>query len=349
MDGWVTVTSTLQSMQVKINYKAFIEDNFFIKNKKGEIVPFVFNETQNYYWDLLLKEYPTLQGIRENDLKFRQPGFSSLIDGMFVTDFILSERGEIPISDSDIYSDKEEDTKVLFKRASMFYDSYLAKDYGLDYLDSNQRRQIPKIRLETLTLDSGTLMQGKLGALLNVQTASARVSGRGGTKQNIHWSEIAFYGNTEIMNAEELVTAAEQQVMDGYGKIFRETTGNLSGDFFDLEYQKGLKGIGQFKSRFLGWWLHGEYTLPAPEGWLIPSYYDDVIEKHQVSKDQCYWHFIKTDKTLNKKKLREYPTYAVEAFLYSGEQYFDAEAMEYYTKLVREPIKTGLTLQEALV
>lgn len=150
-----------------IDYKGFIENNFQIKNKSGEIVPFIFNETQDYYYSMMVEEYgEELQGVRENILKFRQPGFSSLIDAMFTVDFIFSEWGKIPIIDSDIVSAREKDTIVLFNRISSFLDSFFVK-WGI-------------VRKDFLEIDSTTLIKGKRGAQMYVQTASAKVSGRGG-------------------------------------------------------------------------------------------------------------------------------------------------------------------------
>ncbi len=312
-----------------IDYKSFIEENFKIINKKGEIVQFIFNDTQNYYYSLLINEYPTLQGVRENILKFRQPGFSSLIDGIFTTDFIFSENNKIPLIDADIVSHKEKETKVLFNRVSFFLDSYCEKN-GIE-------------RKSLLETDTGLQIVGKRGAMINVQTGNAKVSGRGGTKQNIHWSEVAFYPNTEILSAEDLVTAAEQQVADGIGKIFRETTGNLAGDFFASEYERGKLGLGEFKSRFLGWWIHKEYSREAPIDWQIPEMYLKLMGEFGTSKDQCYWHWKKMQTAKNKKKIRrEYPIDDVEAFLMSGELYFDSEALLKYTNNTIKPIKTDL-------
>lgn len=311
----------------RINYKAFIEDNFYIKNKNGNIVPYIFNETQDFYYTLLTGEYPTMQGIRENILKFRQPGFSSLIDAIFTVDFIYSELGKIPLIDGDIVSHKEKETKVLFDRVDFFLDCYLIKQ--------------GKTRKEFLEVDTTTNLKSKRGAQLFVQTAGAKVSGRGGTKQNIHWSEVAFYSNTDVINAADLVIGAENQVGDGIGKIFRETTGNISDDFFSTEYDKGKEGLSDFKSRFLGWWIHKEYTREAPEDWVIPSYYDKVRSASNTTKEQCYWHFMKTGQLKDEKKLREYPTDDTEAFLLGGASYFDKPAIIHYLNSIKEPIREG--------
>ncbi len=312
-----------------IDYKGFIEDNFQIKTKEGRIVPFIFNDTQNYYYNLLLKDYPKLEGIRENLLKFRQWGGSSLIDGIFAADFIFSEQGKIPLIDTDIVSHKDKETKVLFNRFSFFVDSWLAKN-------SLSRRSF-------LSIDSTEHLKGIKGAEVWVQTANARVSGRGGTKQNIHWSETGFYPNTEVLSAEDLVTASEQQVADGIGKIFRESTGNISGDFFSTEYERGKLGEGEFKSRFLGWWTHKEYSRKPPSDWDVPLMYQKLIEEFGINRDQCYWHFKKMLTAKDKKKIRrEYPMDDTEAFLMSGELYFDSEAIIYYDNQKQKEIKTDL-------
>ena len=646
---------------MKIDYRGFIEDNFLIKNKEGNIVPFKFNETQNFYYDLMVKEYgDDLQGVRENILKFRQPGFSSLIDAIFTVDFIMSEWGKIPVIDADIVSAREKDTIVLFNRVSGFLNSFFEK-WKID-------------RKEYLEIDSTTLIKGKRGAQMYVQTASARVSGRGGTKQNIHWclgentkiirpdglatpikdiqigdkviaedgsitevtnkwdtgikdikriklwygnesiwvspehkirvatrhgnrlgepewkqakdltikdyvlwaypktnaslkhyytfgyllgyylaeghisknlnrvtftchkdenyylgfkhliykepvvkiegnkkrityyskewatkindligrvenkhlpeeflykgnkrflagiyegwkegdgskaekdvvsivtirekiarqmrqlyatlnheilgldfyqertryliktqgifrlreyknkkdrirkqvytcprdisekngylyirvkeiedvlpqqtyeievahnshafltvcglvsnSEVAFYPNTEILNANTLVLGAEQQVADGIGKIFRETTGNTDVDFFAEEYFRGLEGKSEFKSRFLGWWLHKEYSKEPPVSWLMPPEYKKIHDKYGASVQQCYWHWFKINHSKDPKlMMREYPVDEGDAFIGDGTQYFDPMLTKYYMEMIRPPISSDL-------
>jgi len=315
----------------RINYKAFIEDNFQIINKKGEVVPFILNDTQNYYWDLLIAEYPTLQGVRENILKFRQPGFSSLIDGIFTADFIMSESGKQPITFSDIYSHKEPETIILFNRVSFFIDSWCNKT-------KNSRNIL-------LKEDSTKKIKGHRNSEINVQTANAKVSGRGGTKQNIHFSEPAFYPNTEILNANDLVIGAEQQVADGVGKIFRESTGNMIGDFFNEEYEFGKLPGSKFKSRFLGWWLYKEYSLNPPADFIPPAQYKRILELG-AGVEQIYWHFNKVMSAKPKdreKIIREYPCDDIEAFLQQGKLYFNVEALKKYKDTFqKEPITNDL-------
>lgn len=324
---------------MKINYKAFIEDNYWIKDKEGNLVRFILNDTQNYYWDMLKQDYPELQGIRENILKFRQPGFSSLITGIFNADFCLSELGEIPIINSDVYSHKDSETTVHFQRFNMFTDSFLLSRLGGSYGDEYHRRELPRLRKEFLKIEAAGVLIGKRGAEYHAQTASAKVSGRGGTKQNIHWSEPAFYSNTQIINAKDLIVGAEEQVASGRGKIFRETTGNAADGFFPEEYEKGKSGLSEFKSRFLGWFIHHQYSLLPPTDWEPPAYYDKVRRDYNTTREQCYWHFVKTRGLTDEKRMREYPTDDTEAFLLGGSSYFDKGALLHYKNAAIKPIK----------
>jgi len=326
-----------------VDYKAFIEENFMLINKEGETIPFIFNNTQNHIYSELEQDYPDFKGIRENWLKFRQWGGSTFVVAMFTTDFILSELGEMPLSFSDVYSHKDDETSVHFNRMSYWLDCWISKSFQTDnYTD------IYKLRKQLLKTDEqGNKVEGMRGSAFATQTAGAKVSGRGGTKQNLLFTEIAFYPNTEVINAKKLVVGASKQVKDGYGKIFRESTGNLSGDYWHSEYEIGKDPLAEYKSRFLGWWLHHEYSLEPPAEWQIPEYYNQVIFDYGVTRAQCYWHFRKTRGLTDLEELREYPTYDVEAFLLGGDPYFEKEAINYYSNQVIKPIKVASELNLA--
>lgn len=324
----------------RINYKAVIEDNFLIIDKKGETVPFIFNDTQNYYYnDILLADYPSMQGIRENILKFRQPGFSTLIDAVFTVDFLWAELGRIPVVFSDIYSHKDEETKTLFKRVSYFIDAFCSKNKPSGLTTEQYRSHLLKV-------DTTGKVEGYRKSDITVRTANAKVSGRGGTKQNMHFSEPAYYPNTDILNANDLVLSAEQQVLDGVGKIFRESTGNMIGDFFNEEYEFGKTPGAKFKSRFLGWWLHKEYQLQAPADWIPPEKYTRLMVNQGAPLDACYWHYKKvlSSKPQDRERItREYPCDDIEAFMQQGKLYFDVNALKHFKDILkRDPIRQGV-------
>lgn len=329
-----------------IKYADFISDCFYLKDKQGRIIPFNFNDVQADYYDLLEQDYPDFQGIRENILKGRQFGISTMWGGIFTTDFIYSALGEIQLTNSDIYSYKDEDTKSHFERVNLFINSWIIKTRGGDYgelIAAGQLREVQEaiiaLRKEFFRIDTQNYLESMNGTQIMTKTASAKVSGRGNTKQNIHWTEPAFYPNTEILSAKQLITGAEEQVADGIGKIVRESTGNLAGDYYAEEYYLGKKGKSEFKSRFIAWYSHKPYTRETPQGWELPAYYTKIVEDGLATPEQCYWHYMKTRELSDKGKLREYPTMDKEAFLFGGNPYFDAEALLYYTNNTIKPIR----------
>ncbi len=329
-----------------IDYRHFAETFYYLKTKEGNIVKFIYNDVQNLWNDELINTYGAeLQGIRENDLKGRQFGISTVIAGMFSTDFILSSLGLIPMVDSDIYSHKDKETASHFARVNMFVESYMLASQGGDYGDPQHRLEAARLRPHFFKVDTTNLLIAKNGVSIATQTAGAKVSGRGSTRQNVHWSEVGFYPNTPILSAETLVTGAEEQVPEGKGKIFRESTGNLAGDFFANEYFAGKDGRSEFHSRFMGWYLHKPYTRIAPVGWNVPAYYGKLVEDGEATADQCYWHYMKTRELTSKKHLREYPTQDFEAFLMSGTGFFDELAMVYHHNQTKKPIKEAMYVQ----
>lgn len=314
-----------------VDYRAFIEDNFLILDKEGKQQSFILNDVQSAYLTTLQSEKPDLAGVRENILKARQQGFSTLIDAIFTVDFILSGLGKLPVITGQIISHKEAETRILFRRVDFFLSSWMRK-HDIE-------------RKGFLKSDGDSYLETHAGSELFIGTAGAKTLGRGGTLQNLHWSEIGFYPNTQVMNATEIVPPAEQQVADGIGKIFRESTGNRMYDLFYDEYWAGKEGKGDFRSRFFPWWLTASYRREPPTGYVPDEEHQALMAKHGLSLEQVYWHEMKIRKPKDNDTLkarREYPSSDLEAFLAAGEQYFNAQALQAFkANFVRDPLPIG--------
>jgi hypothetical protein len=152
-----------------IDYKLFIEDCFYLKDKQGRLLHFGFNDVQSGYYNVLNADYPTMQGIRENILKGRQFGISTMWGGIFTTDFIYSALGDIQLTNSDIYSYKDEDTKSHFERVNLFINSWLIKTRGGDYgelIAAGQLREVQEaiiaLRKEFFRIDTQNCQRARL-------------------------------------------------------------------------------------------------------------------------------------------------------------------------------------------
>ena len=299
--------------KMKINYKKFILENFKILDRDKQVpVPFVFNEVQEKYYAMLFDEYGAeMEGIREIVLKARQEGMSSFILALFTADFLLR-----PYSVSICISHRKDATDILFKKVKFYIQCYLE--------NLAQKLNVPYETLEKqwLKSDNKSLLENaENNATFYIGTAGAKVGGRGGSARNILFSETAFYQDTELITAQEIVLGTAQQVPQGVGMIFMESTANGEGNYYHAEWERAnlpadRDGHRQsiYKPRFFGW---QEFYS---EEW--------VLEKKREFPNEKMW-------------MQEYPKDPDEAFISSGTPYFDTIMLDAMMKAAPPPILHG--------
>lgn len=296
---------------MKINYKKFIEDNFVVLDRDKLVpVPFKFNKVQNKYYDILNSQYSEMDGIREIILKARQEGISSFVLALFATDFLLR-----PYSISICISHRKDSTDILFKKVKSYLDSYfqiLAKK-------NNMPAEI--IAKQFLKSDNRNMLENATNsAMFYIGTAGAKVGGRGGTARNILFSECAFYQDTELVTAQEIVVGTAQQVPQDKGMIFIESTANGEGNYYQKTWEKANqfdtdgKRISAYRPQFFGW--QEFYT----EAW--------VQQKRKDFPNDMMWK-------------QEYPNDPDEAFVASGSPYFNVLLLKEMLKTRPSPIRQG--------
>ena len=293
----------------RVDYKKFIEENFLILDRETQTpVPFRFNSVQQKYYELLFGTgaiYPAQEGVREIILKARQQGFSSFILAIFAVDFLTR-----PYSISICISHRVDSTQLLFKKVRFYIESYLgkvAKAQGFK-LDADTMRQFYK------SDNKGLIENATNHAMFYIGTAGSKVGGRGGSARNIHFSEAAFYQDTELITAQEIIVATAQQVPQGKGMIFIESTANGEGNFYHSEWVRAEEHRSSYHPRFFGW---QEFYSPT---W--------VEEKRKEFPNDKLWK-------------QEYPATAEEAFITSGSPYFDAEKLNEMLKVAPLPVEFG--------
>ena len=217
-----------------INYWKFIESNFSIKNKQGQVVPFILWNTQDKYLTNCVNHYgKDLKGLRDIVLKARKEGFSSLVLAMFATDFLLED---FPIASVCIANTREE-TRKLFDRCKFFISSALQKhDKSIDDICD--------------TSNSNELRNKINGATINIGTAGSKTALRVDSVQNLHFSEAAHFQDTDIVTARETIEGALQMVDQEIGKVFIESTANGYGNYYQELEQKAFDGLSRFRSVF---------------------------------------------------------------------------------------------------
>lgn len=241
-----------------MKYRKFIEDKFLIDRPDGKLVPFIFNKVQNKYYDDLCKEYDIenkgiAQSIRENILKARREGFSSLILALFAADDLMQDNP----TETAVLSYKDEATKTFRRRYRTYVLSYLATKLDIEpYTKEEIIKNISildKVAKKVLAVDSTDIILAHNRAHFYCGTASAKVGGRGGVLQKLLFSEIAFYPDTEKVAAAEMIEATMRQVDIAGGWIFAESTENGSGTYQYKLWIESKRGRSRFKNRFYGW------------------------------------------------------------------------------------------------
>ena len=131
-----------------------------------------------------------------------------------------------------------------------------------------------------------------------------------------------------------------------------ETTANGYNDF-----QK-LWESGTCINCFFEWWLTPEYRLNFETAEIKKQFINDIENKNKwiferlrllkekhLDLEQLYWYYKKYESYIDKRLIRqEYPCTPEEAFLTSGQCYFDSEKLLKRTQELKEPIKVGYFL-----
>lgn len=135
-----------------------------------------------------------------------------------------------------------------------------------------------------------------------IGTAENTEFGRSKTITNLHFSEAAFYKHFHKLQAGAGTALAPN------GKFVIETTANGFNEFKTF-YDEASLGLNDFKAHF--YTSHGFY----PEE-----------------------HLKKEERRLGRLFKQEHPRDALEAFITSGETYFNTDSLQWYLDNTREPM-----------
>lgn len=282
--------------KTEIDYQRFIEDNFDLIDKNERRVRFNLNSVQKKLYDALCG--------RDIILKARQEGVSTLILALFCVDFILMDN-----SRSVCIAHDKDSTIKLFDRVKFFIKSFSEKT-GIT---------IP-MQYET----KSEMVNESNGAYFYVGTAGSRTFGRSATLTNVHFSEIAFY-----QAPEEIYLAASQAGTPR--RVIIESTANGVGDFFYKMWGDAIAGQNNYKPHFYGWNAHEEYKAPVAVSIEPTKDEDELMTRHQLSKQQIAWRRLKMGEFTNIAKFKqEYPLTPEEAFISSGNPVFNIDSLIFY-------------------
>lgn len=293
----------------------FTFDDLNIRTKDKRTVVFEPNAVQSQYLDNVLPQWRTgeysMRGVREIILKSRQFGFSTLILALFFLDTINT-----PNTQTVVIAHDSDSTERLFQMVQRFY------------------QHLPEaLRPRTKYANRREFLWPDIDSYFFVGTAGSGEFGRGGTINNVHASEVAFWPNGED------IMAGLMQAVPQDGNVFQESTANGLGNYYYEEYERAGAGQSALTSRFFPWFAHPEYSNgELPFDFAISDDEMKLKELYGLSDGQLLWRRLKLrEPGMAKKFVQEYPANPLEAFIASGNPYFDNDKLNERAAVLKGP------------
>lgn len=296
-----------------------IEAGFMVIDKSKNVVPFVFNDIQNAFYDE--------RTYRDDLLKPGQVGMSTMILAILTVKFLL-----VPNAWCVCISHESEATRRLFEKVDFFL------HHLPDWL---------KPFYQPATDNKRNMVNGAMNSRFYIGTAGSIAFGRGDTIHYAHLSEVSRWPNSGTI-ATGIIRAVP--LNDKHTWVVKETTANGIGNFHHTEYQRAKNGLTEFTPHFFPWFQHKEYTIPGAK---IVDYDPDELDLLQrfpgrVTDEKLEWR-RRMIRSLNSEKgfapeemfKQEFPSDDTEAFLFSGNPVFPAGKLEGYRSRVKPPIWVG--------
>lgn len=276
-----------------------IEMVFTVVDKQGRTMPFFFNKVQK---DLVEKIHKFGGKKPIFVLKGRQQGITTLITAIQLAYSIVRKNFA-----GFTITDKAENTLAVFQdKAKSVYD-----------------RLPDKLKPQEKFNNVRELFFEKLNSSWRTATATENV-GRSKTLRFLHLSELAFFQCSLSKIQESLGETLPQDAIQIY-----ETTANGYND------AKELWDKGYCLNVFYPWWWTDEYVFEDTEiiaevkdSWLKERV--DWLRGKGLNENQIAWYVNKFNSYIKGKDSirQEYPCFAAEAFIASGECIFNTEALQ---------------------
>jgi len=312
---------------MNINTKKYIEKYVKIRDKSGKIIDFQLNEPQQKLYDIIKTQKQENKPVRIIILKARQMGFSTLTESI-----LFKETATKFNINTGIVAHKEEATTNLFNMSKRIYDN-LPEGMKPTKKASNAKELI-------FDNDKGTGLKSKIKCM----TAGADGVGRSDTFNNLHISELAFWGN----KAKETMLGLMQAVPNlPNTMVIIESTAN-GYEYFKEIWDNAVAGRNDFVPLFVGWHELEEYKMPYT-GFELTKEEEQLKETYNLSLEQITWRrwCIANNCGGDVEQFKqEYPMNPHEAFIVSGTTVFDKENIILRLQQLSRPIKTGYFLYD---
>ena len=318
-----------------------------IKTEDAKLIELHLNEPQRLFFEIAKKRYDEKKPVRIWLLKGRQEGMSTGIEAWLYA--LTSQADNI---NTLIMADEKEHSNNLFEMSKLYHEQ----------LDKHYPHLAPKLKKSN---EKKLEFEGMHSQII-IATAENLEAAISHTFHLVHLSEVAYFRDMAT-----LMNNLNQGVPDLPGTIIiGETTANGCNMFY-REFKRAIKGKSDWIGIFIPWFVAKKYSKPLEDGKLYPiedipwndEYtHDKFIEserelrnKHKLSNEQLNWRRWAiqnklqedVDKGLHPISLfkQYYPSNWEEAFLMSGNSFFDRSGLEIQKVKIKKPSRVGELFQ----
>lgn len=314
------------------DFPYYASNHLWIVPKNEPIKKFKLNRAQRIVHDKLTAQKKEKGYVRAIILKARQEGISTMVAGRFFRNTTLR-----PYRKAMVLAHKDKASESLFAIYERYHKN-LAEE-----MDPGRQANA-----------RGRYLEFENQSVLTVETAGDPEAGRSQTVHYLHASEMAMWPN-----ASSVWNAVEETVPMHGSEIIIESTAKGIGNVFHEMWLQAESGESDFIAIFLPWWIHEEYTvqLTKEERDEILNSTDPYERKcmdegfeyegkvYKLTPEQLAWRRMKIrNKRGNERDFRqENPATPREAFVVSGSNFFDVDALEMFEP--RDPMIRGMLVE----
>lgn len=252
-----------------VDDELYCAKNLKIRTKKGDILPFVWNDAQRLLHAKIEQQLAEKGWVRAIVLKGRQQGISTYVAARFYkrTSMRFGKR-------TMIITHLDAATQNLFGIAKTYFE--LSDD---------------TLKPATKNNNGTELNFAKLRSGYKVATAGSKNAGRSDTIQYLHASEMAFWPNA-------------QHIMAGLGQTLPllpgsegilESTANGLANLFHGMWTLAVAGKSDYMAVFIPWFIQQEYRREVPPDFELSPEEQEYQEAFGLDDEQMAWRQAKTN------------------------------------------------------
>ena len=314
------------------NPREYCENVIWIRDKRQKLVQLKFKPAQTALYEAIKKELQEGRPPRIIVLKGRQQGISTITEALMFQDSATR-----PMVNTLIVAHREDSTAALFNMNKLFYDYLPAKLQPMKKA-SNAKELV----FENPTSDPAEKRKRPgLRSRIRCITAGGKGAGRSLTQNNVHLSEFAFWPGNKM----ETLLGIMQSVPDDINTlVVIESTANGYDEFKDL-WDGAEKGENGWVPVFLPWFMEPDYRKPVEPGVVWKEEERKLKEQFGLDEKQLAWRrwCIRTNCGGDVNLFRqEYPCTPDEAFLLSGDAFFDNDVIMARRSVAPKPLHEGM-------